>query len=211
MRRILFSSVVFLLLVCLYAVLSAADKYDGDISRKEKRIRDYKKEIKDISYQFPSELRLIFKEVYGDYAVFYDLNNDEVFYKYRRDKFNYDAKKKLSALLKGQSYKIIGEYSGIAVWWDYEIIRKEGSKGKKPDPNSIEKKLETSETIKVTKGNKLVFPIFYLKDEQDILDSYDQVRDFKELVLEQIVDRDAVPVFRLTSYEPIFYDHLILR
>jgi hypothetical protein len=82
-----------LLLIVFSFILSAeplppSEKYNGDISTKEKRIRDFKQEISDVSYSFPAQLKLFFKKTSGDYAVFYDRNGDEVYYRYRKNKFD---------------------------------------------------------------------------------------------------------------------------
>jgi len=53
----------FLLLVSFFLISAdTIEKYQGDISPKEKRIRQYKEEIADLSYSFPEQLKLYFKK-----------------------------------------------------------------------------------------------------------------------------------------------------
>ena len=87
------------------------EKFQFDISKKEKRIREYKSEAKELYIQFPEELKLFFKTYQGDYIVFYDRSGDEVLYRYRRNKFD---NVKLTGLFQGQSYRIKGIFQGIA-------------------------------------------------------------------------------------------------
>jgi hypothetical protein len=101
---------IFLLLVFCFS-LFADEKFQSDISKKEKRIREYKAEAKELNIQFPEELKLFFKTYQGDYIVFYDWSGDEVLYRFRRNKFDHV---KLTGLFQGQSYRIKGIFQGIA-------------------------------------------------------------------------------------------------
>ena len=71
MRQILY---LLILIFFIAADPIPVEKYRGDISIKEKRVRDFKKEITEVSYSFPKQLKLFYKKTYSDYAVFYDLN-----------------------------------------------------------------------------------------------------------------------------------------
>ena len=85
------------------------------ISVDEKRIEDYKKEITDTS-GFPETFRLFYKGKQGDYVVFYDLNGHDVFFRYRRNKFDYEAEKIILPLTEGSPFEIRGEFLGMLVY-----------------------------------------------------------------------------------------------
>lgn len=155
------------------------EKYKGDISIKEKRIRDLKKEINQVSYSFPTELKLFYKKTYSDYAIFYDRNGDEAYYRYRRNKFDSDGEKRLTGLFSGQSYRVKGEFAGVARFTD------------------------------VLNGNLLPYPVIYLKDPSDRLWSYDLVEKYDVITVEHLKDRHTIPVYRLSSFESTGTDELI--
>lgn len=173
-----------LLLVFLSFIVSAeppppSEKYNGDISTKEKRIRDFKQEISDVSYSFPAQLKLFFKKTYGDYAVFYDRNGDEVYYRYRKNKFDSESEKLLTGLFSGQSYRVNGEYAGVARFTD------------------------------AVNGHLLPAPVFYLKDERDRWWSYESVSKYNVITVNHLKDRNTIPVYRLLSFESTGVDELI--
>lgn len=154
-------------------------KYNGDISTKEKRIRQYKDEITDVSYRFPEQLKLFFKKTYSDYAVFYDRNGDEVYYRYRRNKFDSDAEKILRGLFAGQSYRVYGEHVGVARFTD------------------------------VVNGNLLPYPVIYLKEQADRWWSYDSVEKYDVITVTHLKDRNTIPVYKLLWFESTGIDELI--
>ncbi|MBK8395626.1 MAG: hypothetical protein IPL26_10335 [Leptospiraceae bacterium] len=155
------------------------EKYKGDISEKEKRVRDYKKEITDVSYSFPQQLKLFYKKTYSDYAVFYDLNGDEVYYRYRRNKFDSDGEKTLTGLFSGQTYRVNGEFAGVARFTD------------------------------VLNNNILPYPVIYLKNKEDRWWSYDSTEKYDMITADHLKDRNTIPVYRLLSFESTGIDELI--
>lgn len=94
---------------CIFSVMSE-EKYQNDISIHEKRVNDYRKEK-----NFPSEWKLFYKCLESDYAVFYDLEGQEVFFKYRKNKFDLDASFRVSGLVPGQSYRVYGRFIGLFI------------------------------------------------------------------------------------------------
>lgn len=172
---------ILLLVIGLLATVSIfpIEKYNGDISKKEKRIRDYKKEITNVSYTFPKELKLYYKKTYSDYAVFYDRNGDEVYYRYRKNKFDSESEKLLTGLFSGQSYRVNGEFAGVARFID------------------------------AVNGNLLPYPVFYLKEQSDRWWSYDMVDKYDVITLTHLQDRNTIPVYRLVSFESTGADELI--
>jgi hypothetical protein len=100
--------------LCLVSVnYLQSEKYQSDIAESEKRILDYKKEGK-----IPDEMKLFYKGKEGDYIVFYDLDGQEIFYKYRRNRFDIDSETKLIGLHRGQAYRIKGRFRGIFLHFD---------------------------------------------------------------------------------------------
>lgn len=68
----------------------------------------------------PESLNLRYSRTHLDFAVFYDLNGHEIYYKYRQDRFDRRAQKKLASLIPGQSYKVIGPYLGV--WFGNSLV-----------------------------------------------------------------------------------------
>lgn len=106
-------AIFFILLTIVSSTYLVSQKYEGDIAESEKRVLDYKKEGK-----IPDEMKLFYKDKEGDYIVFYDLDGQEVLYKYRRNKFDIEAEDKLSGLHRGQAYRIKGRFRGIFLYFD---------------------------------------------------------------------------------------------
>ncbi len=176
MRQILY------LLILIFFIATdpiPVEKYRGDISIKEKRVRDFKKEITEVSYSFPKQLKLFYKKTYSDYAVFYDLNGDEVYYRYRRNKFDSDGEKLLTGLFSGQAYRVNGEFAGVARFTDAI--------------NNI----------------LLPYPVIYLKDQSDRWWSYDSTEKYEVITVDHLKDRHTIPVYRLLSFESTGIDELI--
>lgn len=111
------------LLIIVILIPVFAEKYEGPISSREKGVLDYKKELKGISKERTDQLRLFFKDIESDYAVFYDLKGNEAFFKYRKDKFDYDASERVSGLFKGQAYIIKGKFIGILNYRDKDKFK----------------------------------------------------------------------------------------
>lgn len=104
---------VFILLICLTASLVFGQKYQGDITTSDTRIRDCKEKI-----SFPEEMKFFYRGREGDYIIFYDLDGQEALYQYRRNRFDLDADIKLSGLREGQSYRVKGDWKGMLVYYD---------------------------------------------------------------------------------------------
>lgn len=100
---------VFLLIT--FSLIS--QKYEKDISTREKRILDFKKEKK-----FPDEWKLFYRGKESDYVVFYDLDGNEVYFQYRKNELDREAERKLVGLFYGQAYRIRGKYKGNLIYRD---------------------------------------------------------------------------------------------
>ena len=90
-----------------------SEKFQGPISTKEKRIKDYKQELNETNLELPEEYHLFFQELRGNYAIFYDLDGQTVHFQYRRNKWDRDAIESVHNLLSGRSYKVSGEFLGM--------------------------------------------------------------------------------------------------
>ena len=171
------SKIIFLILLC--TPIFSTEKFQYDISKNEKRIKEYKSEIKELNSELPEELKLFFKYLKNDYAVFYDWNGEEVFFKYRKNKFDTNSYEKTLGLYSGQSYRVKGKFIGIASFRDKKT------------------------------NLYLQFPIFYFKTISNKNDTFDTVYDFKELSLDQLKDKDSILVYELNSFESTAIDELI--
>ncbi len=102
-----FTSLFIFVFVVSDSVLFSEDngRYTGPISRSEKRILDGKTEFQKTG-TFPLEWKLFFKGKQGDFVVFYDLNGDEIHYRYRRNKFDLDAEFFVKDLFPGNPYRV---------------------------------------------------------------------------------------------------------
>lgn len=111
--RILSSLIFLIFLSSLISNRLEAEKFSGTITPKEQRIRDFKENINENNPNYPNEMHLFFQELAGDFAIFYDLNGHTVHFKYRRNKWDYDAIEAVHNLLSGRSYRIKGKFLGI--------------------------------------------------------------------------------------------------
>jgi hypothetical protein len=124
---VVLSGLFFGLLICDLPNLSAQEetmavprpesanpsKFQGSISEEEMRILDFKKLATESNMDFPEEIHLFFQELQGDYAVFYDRNGHLAQYRYRRNKWDQEAKDAVHNLLPGRSYKVRGRFQGF--------------------------------------------------------------------------------------------------
>jgi hypothetical protein len=122
-----------------------SQKYEKDISFKEKRILEYKKEG-----TFPEDWKLFFKNKESDYIVFYDLDGTEILFKYRKDYLDRESEKKTVGLFIGQAYRIKGKIIGIILYYN------ESEKKSYLPPIFVSIK-EVSEDNKKSPKNKLVY------------------------------------------------------
>nr|WP_245918356.1 hypothetical protein [Leptospira ellinghausenii] len=131
-------------------------KYTGPISRSEKRILDGKLEFQKTGV-FPLEWKLYFKGKQGDFVVFYDLNGDEIHFRYRRNKFDLDAEFFVKDLFIGNPYLVKGEWIG---YYHYAVDER-GKRSSLPTPKKLPG--EKNEFI-----DKQSIPIFQLQTYQEI-------------------------------------------
>jgi hypothetical protein len=135
----------FLLLIFPYLLLSNklfSQRFEKDISFKEKRVLEYKKES-----TYPTDWKLFYKGKDTDYVVFYDLDGQEVYFKYRKDHLDREAERNIQGLFVGQAYRIKGRAWGILLYYDEKLK-------KNFHPPIIQKNSDISPENKFSSQNK---------------------------------------------------------
>lgn len=107
----------FLLYPSLLVIAKENARYEGPIHTKVVRIREAKPKINGLD-SVPLNWEFYFKERNGNYAVFYDLNGDEAYFQFRRNKFDIDGDNFASKLIPGNAYNVTGQYLGAFVFPD---------------------------------------------------------------------------------------------
>ncbi|MBE7436920.1 MAG: hypothetical protein HS115_00585 [Spirochaetales bacterium] len=93
---------------------SGENRYQGDIREEDLRIREIKSAI-ERDENLPAELRLRYSRAVGDYLAFYDLEGQEIYYRYREDRFDRKADRIREGLFSGQAYLVAGELLGLSL------------------------------------------------------------------------------------------------
>jgi hypothetical protein len=137
-------------------IAEESQKYTGLISTSEKRIWEAKQEFGQTG-NFPTEWKLYFKTKQGDYVVFYDLNGDEIHFRYRRNKFDLDGEDFVKDLFSGNPYRVKGD------WIGYYFYQRD-ARGQR-SPLAIPKK---NPAIKEEFLDKQTIPIFKLLEYTEI-------------------------------------------
>ncbi len=87
--------------------------YSGKIKEKELRLSQLQTMIK-LKQPIPKDITLLYSRKKGNYLIFYDIEGRNAYYRYRRDRFDKQAEKKIPKfLIKGQSYQIKGILEGL--------------------------------------------------------------------------------------------------
>lgn len=113
LRRALILGFSLLSLILYPGNVLFSEKFQGPISPKEKRIKDFKEELNENKQDLPEEYHLFFQELKGNYAIFYDLDGHTVHFQYRRNKWDREAIESVHNLLSGRSYKVSGDFLGV--------------------------------------------------------------------------------------------------
>ncbi|MCB1141807.1 MAG: hypothetical protein H7A24_05855 [Leptospiraceae bacterium] len=98
----------YLMLLIGFVSIYSEGKYEGILSSTDPRINDLKKKG-----EFPQEWKLIFRDKDEDYLIFYDIEGAEIYFKYRRDKFDREAVYRIDGLFPGQAYRVRGQLIGF--------------------------------------------------------------------------------------------------
>lgn len=83
-----------------------------DIRESDPRLAEIKGEIRK-NGAAPKSLRLRYSGVRDDFLVFFDLVGDIVYFRYREDRFDLRAEKKIRNLISGAAYLVSGELTGL--------------------------------------------------------------------------------------------------
>lgn len=132
-----YHSFVFVYFICFVSITNSlqaetGSKYTGPIARSEKRILDGKLEYEKTG-NFPLEWKLYFKAKQGDFVVFYDLNGDEIHFRYRRNKFDLDGELFVKDLFIGNPYLVKGEWIG----YYFYAVDERGKRSSLPTPKKL--------------------------------------------------------------------------
>ncbi|MCC5816664.1 MAG: hypothetical protein JJT78_18080 [Leptospira sp.] len=107
-----FGGLVIFFMISFFPILNA-ERYYGSLNPQEPRIKDFKESINEENPNYPEEMHLFFQELAGDFAIFYDLDGHTVHFKYRRNKWDYEAMESVHNLLSGRTYRVKGKFLGI--------------------------------------------------------------------------------------------------
>ena len=83
------------------------ERYTGDIRQSDPRAAEILAALRE-GTQPPTELRLRYSGTRGDYLAFYDIEGRDIMYRYREDRFDRRAEKRIQDLIAGQAYRVSG-------------------------------------------------------------------------------------------------------
>lgn len=108
--------VLVLILISLHPATllraQADEKFAGDIREQDLRVSEILNGLRD-GQAAPTTIRLRYSGTRGDYLAFYDYVGREIYYRYRRNRFDDRAERKIQWLIAGQAYAVQGDYTGI--------------------------------------------------------------------------------------------------
>ncbi len=95
---------------------SEPQPYSGsDIRETDPRVKEIRERYLAQNTAPPETWRLRYSGKRGDYLAFYDLEGRQVFYRYREDRFDRRAEKRVSDLIEGQAYNVRGKFTGLVL------------------------------------------------------------------------------------------------
>ena len=86
----------------------------GDLREDDERIKKQREKIEQGQLPPLVTLRLRYAGKRKNDLIFYDLEGEEIYYRYRKDRFDDLAEKKLPLLVKGQAYRVRGPFIGLS-------------------------------------------------------------------------------------------------
>lgn len=108
----LFKFAAFLILILISASDAHSQTPYDDIKESDLRTEEIRKKLIQ-NEGLPESFRLRYSEPLGNYLYFYDRENISILFKYREDRFDRDAEKKISHLIPGQPYTVKGNFLGV--------------------------------------------------------------------------------------------------
>jgi hypothetical protein len=85
--------------------------YEGDIRESDLRRRELVEKVK--KGEIPAAIKLRFSRKESDFLVFYDIEGRSIYYRYREDRFDTDAEKRVADLIPGEAYEVTGPFLGM--------------------------------------------------------------------------------------------------
>ena len=98
--------------IALLGLSAPASPYQGDIREKDPRVKDIRALIRK-GNAAPGAIRLRYSGRRGNYAAFYDLEGKNIYYRFRDDRFDRRALRKLAHVIRGQAYLVRGPFLGV--------------------------------------------------------------------------------------------------
>ena len=120
MRYIIFCITLAFSLIINNNALLAAPRTDGGLIESDIRASNIRKQLKNNRSNIPKELRLRYERRTTYYLIFYDLAGEAIYFRYRKDRFDDLALKRLPSFIKGQAYLLKATFIGIL--WENQVI-----------------------------------------------------------------------------------------
>ncbi|MEM7182018.1 MAG: hypothetical protein AAF518_13960 [Spirochaetota bacterium] len=113
--RVSFVKFSLVLLSCLSCLLAQSVAAPEGIPPEAPRLQELKQQASS-GKSFPRCMQLKYKGKQGDYAIFYDLNGEDAYFKYRRNKFDLRAESLIRNLKPGLAYLVSGTWVAMLVF-----------------------------------------------------------------------------------------------
>lgn len=88
--------------------------WEGDITEKDLRRKDLIGLIQ--KKQIPQMLKLRYSRTESDFLVFYDIEGKDIYFRYREDRFDSEAEKRIAHLASGEAYEVTGPFAGAMLY-----------------------------------------------------------------------------------------------
>jgi hypothetical protein len=91
---------------------STRDVFEDDIRETDPRVAEIRARVAG-GDAAPTEIRLRYSGKRGDFLAFYDIEGREMHFRYREDRFDRRAERRVADLIEGQAYRVKGRYAGV--------------------------------------------------------------------------------------------------
>lgn len=86
--------------------------FEDDIRETDPRVEEIRARVA-AGESAPAEIRLRYSGKRGDFLAFYDIEGREMFFRYREDRFDRRAERRVADLIEGQAYRVKGRFVGV--------------------------------------------------------------------------------------------------
>lgn len=86
--------------------------YEGDIRENDPRLSEIRAALV-AGQPAPTSIKLRYSGTRGDYLAFFDIEGREAFFRYREDRFDRRAERRIAGLIAGQAYVVDGAFLGL--------------------------------------------------------------------------------------------------